>query len=287
MRLALANSDMTGEEYALYSYLYGNGARTLTQAARDFGLPITTLATLLGPLIEAGEIARRPHPTDRRARLLELTEAGRRKLEAAIPDFTVAHQALLGQPGTKRSTTRRCSPRWMPSARRLSAPATCWRRSSAEPGRSRRRRVCKMVRARVMLPMLMVLAACTPAVQPDPTALSTTPQATPLASPSPSATAVATPSAPSAPSFSVQTYRLPPGSGPHDVAPAADGGVWYTAQASGELGWLNPENGRGARDSAGPGAAPHGVIVGPDGAPWITDGGLNAIVRVDPATATR
>jgi virginiamycin B lyase len=29
---------------------------------------------------------------------------------------------------------------------------------------------------------------------------------------------------------------------------------------------------------------PHGVIVGPDGAPWITDGGLNAIVRVDPQT---
>jgi virginiamycin B lyase len=26
------------------------------------------------------------------------------------------------------------------------------------------------------------------------------------------------------------------------------------------------------------------VIVGPDGAPWITDGGLNAIVRVDPAS---
>jgi virginiamycin B lyase len=26
------------------------------------------------------------------------------------------------------------------------------------------------------------------------------------------------------------------------------------------------------------------VIVGPDGAPWITDGGLNAIVRVDPTT---
>src|ERR671910_789324 len=32
-------------------------------------------------------------------------------------------------------------------------------------------------------------------------------------------------------------------------------------------------------------AAPHGVIVGPDGAPWVTDGGLNALVRVDPATA--
>jgi virginiamycin B lyase len=34
----------------------------------------------------------------------------------------------------------------------------------------------------------------------------------------------------------------------------------------------------------GGGSAPHGVIVGPDGAPWLTDGGLNAIVRVDPAT---
>lgn len=97
MRLALAGTDMSGEEYALVSYLYGNGPRTLTQASRDFGLPITTLATLLSPLIEAGEIARLPHPTDGRARLLELTEAGRRKLEAAIPDFTVAYRAFLGQ----------------------------------------------------------------------------------------------------------------------------------------------------------------------------------------------
>ena len=29
---------------------------------------------------------------------------------------------------------------------------------------------------------------------------------------------------------------------------------------------------------------PHGVIIGPDGTPWITDGGLNAIVCVDPLT---
>lgn len=36
----------------------------------------------------------------------------------------------------------------------------------------------------------------------------------------------------------------------------------------------------------GKGSAPHGVIVGPDGAPWITDSGLNAIVKVDPATSS-
>jgi virginiamycin B lyase len=68
------------------------------------------------------------------------------------------------------------------------------------------------------------------------------------------------------------------------VAPAADGGVWYTSQGSGELGYLDPRTGQSRLIKLGDGAAPHGVIVGADGAPWITDGGLNAIVRVDPAT---
>jgi virginiamycin B lyase len=60
--------------------------------------------------------------------------------------------------------------------------------------------------------------------------------------------------------------------------------VWYTAQHSGELGWLDPATGETHHIPLGPGSAPHGVIVGPDGAPWITDSGLNAIVRVDPET---
>ena len=82
----------------------------------------------------------------------------------------------------------------------------------------------------------------------------------------------------------IQSFRVPPGSTPHDVAPAADGGVWYTAQSTGRLGWLHPKTGETREIPLGAGSAPHGVIVGPDGAPWITDGGLNAIVRVDPAT---
>jgi virginiamycin B lyase len=84
--------------------------------------------------------------------------------------------------------------------------------------------------------------------------------------------------------FQVREYPVPAGSHPHDVAPARDGGVWYTAQRSGELGWLDPKTGRTRHVPLGDGSAPHGVIVGPDGAPWITDGGLNAIVRVDPRT---
>lgn len=68
--------------------------------------------------------------------------------------------------------------------------------------------------------------------------------------------------------------------GIHDVAPAPDGGVWFTAQQSGELGWFDPRSGRVELVPLGERSAPHGVIQGPDGAAWITDGGQDAIVRV-------
>jgi streptogramin lyase len=82
----------------------------------------------------------------------------------------------------------------------------------------------------------------------------------------------------------LQEFSVPTGSHPHDVAPAANGIVWYTAQGSGELGQLDTSTNQTHRIALDQGSAPHGVIVGPDGAPWITDGGLNAIVRVDPET---
>lgn len=127
--------------------------------------------------------------------------------------------------------------------------------------------------------------ACGPAAVPTPSALpsaTATPTATGTPAPDPSATAAATPSSAA---FVLQEFAVGSGQHPHDVAPAKDGGVWYTAQLSGELGWLDPKTGATKMTKLGSGSAPHGVIVGPDGAPWITDGGLNAIVRVDPATS--
>ena len=112
-----------------------------------------------------------------------------------------------------------------------------------------------------------------------------------LLGPSPTSplTARPAPSAPAASSsgradFALAEYPVPAGAHPHDVAPARDGGVWYTGQANGTLGHLEPDTGDVREINLGNGSAPHGVIVGPDGAPWITDGGLNAIVRVDPET---
>ena len=82
----------------------------------------------------------------------------------------------------------------------------------------------------------------------------------------------------------VRYFAVPDGDGPHDVAPAPDGTVWYTAQRAGALGRLDPATGKVEHVALGSRSAPHGVIVGPDGAAWVTDSGLNAIVRVDPRT---
>jgi virginiamycin B lyase len=84
--------------------------------------------------------------------------------------------------------------------------------------------------------------------------------------------------------YELEEYELPSGTHPHDVAPAADGGVWYTGQHDGTLGLLDPASGEVSVIPLGPGSSPHGVIVGPQGAPWVTDSGLDAIVTVDPAT---
>ena len=84
--------------------------------------------------------------------------------------------------------------------------------------------------------------------------------------------------------YTLQEYPVPLGTHPHDVAPAPDGTVWYTAQHVSALGQLDPATGETHHIPLGSGSAPHGVIVGPDGAPWVTDSGLNAIVRVDPET---
>jgi virginiamycin B lyase len=83
--------------------------------------------------------------------------------------------------------------------------------------------------------------------------------------------------APAMQSWKLATSRR---TGIHDVAPAPDGGVWFSAQASGHLGWFEPGTGRTELVSLGSGASPHGVIQGPDRSAWLTDGGQNAIVRV-------
>ena len=82
----------------------------------------------------------------------------------------------------------------------------------------------------------------------------------------------------------IESFPVPRGAHPHDVAPAPDGTVWYTAQHQGALGRLDPATGAIEQVPLGEGSRPHGVIVGPDGLAWVTDSGLNAMVSVHPKT---
>lgn len=110
------------------------------------------------------------------------------------------------------------------------------------------------------------------------------PTGTEDASPTPGPTGTAGPTAPPANAYELVEYVLPAGAGPHDVAPAPDGTVWYTGQRNGTLGRLDPSTGQVTQIDLGRGSAPHGVIVDGEGNAWVTDGGRNEIQRVDPAS---
>ncbi|HEX2566966.1 MAG TPA: lyase [Burkholderiales bacterium] len=84
----------------------------------------------------------------------------------------------------------------------------------------------------------------------------------------------------------LQEYPIPRGLFAHDVwaDPAPGGPVYFSAQSGGRLGILDPKSGKVESVALGSGSSPHGVLQGADGAVWLTDGGQNALVRVDPKT---
>jgi virginiamycin B lyase len=82
--------------------------------------------------------------------------------------------------------------------------------------------------------------------------------------------------------FRVKYFPVPEARRSRDVTAAADRNtLWFCCQGNGKLGRLDPRDGSYKLTDLGPGSAPHGVILGPDQAAWVTDGGQNAIVRVD------
>ena len=84
-----------------------------------------------------------------------------------------------------------------------------------------------------------------------------------------------------------------PGARPHDPAVAPDGAVWYTGQANGTLGRLDPATGQArefpleklpAARALPYGVGPHGLIADKDGDIWFTAQLAGYVGRLDPKT---
>jgi DNA-binding MarR family transcriptional regulator len=105
------------------------GPSLVTELGNDLGMLVSTASRLSDRLADAGLITRRVAPANRRATLLELTDAGRNVLHELITTRTQALQAVTNQmsdhdrsallTGTRAfTTTRRNQPNDDPIAER-------------------------------------------------------------------------------------------------------------------------------------------------------------------------
>jgi len=83
------------------------GARPMGQLAEIMALEISTLTRNLRPLEGAGLIAIGRSDTDRRVRIVRLTEAGEARLAAALPHWNRAHAEIVATLGDETAATLR------------------------------------------------------------------------------------------------------------------------------------------------------------------------------------
>jgi MarR family transcriptional regulator for hemolysin len=100
------------------------GEHTQTELARMVGLDKTTMVVTLDELEAAGLAERRPSPTDRRARVIAVTPAGRRKVREAEEIAARVHDDVLSAlPAKERKVFLDALTRLV--AGRLAKPVEC------------------------------------------------------------------------------------------------------------------------------------------------------------------
>lgn len=83
------------------------GPRTQLALAQQLGLDRTVMTYLIDDLQKAGLVERRPDPADRRARRVELTDAGRERLCTLAARLHEAEERLLDRLDPDERTTLR------------------------------------------------------------------------------------------------------------------------------------------------------------------------------------
>ena len=91
---ALRPVGLTNGQFSLLMALNRPEPAAMGRVARLLAMDRTTLTAALKPLERLGLVAIATDPSDRRSRLLGLTEKGREALAAAVPHWRGAHAAL-------------------------------------------------------------------------------------------------------------------------------------------------------------------------------------------------
>ncbi len=102
---AMADCGLRPDEYAAYSVVFEAGSVTMTELARELGMPVTTAADFVRAMRQRSHARRTRHPTDNRAYQLSLTPAGLRAHRKASAAFEQAHEAFVRalSPSTEES----------------------------------------------------------------------------------------------------------------------------------------------------------------------------------------
>lgn len=106
---ALKPFGLTNGQFSLLMSLNRPEPPPMRAVAEVLAMDQTTLTAALKPLERKGYVERRPHPSDRRSRLLALTGEGRAALAAAVPTWKRVHaeiEAGLTDPDQLRSELR-------------------------------------------------------------------------------------------------------------------------------------------------------------------------------------
>jgi len=103
VRDTLAEVDLTHVQFVLLASLawLGRAGATVTQVevARHAGIDRMMTSQVVRGLESRGLLQRPPHPDDRRARALALTEAGRARVAEALPRVEAADAAFFAPAG--------------------------------------------------------------------------------------------------------------------------------------------------------------------------------------------
>ena len=108
-----AGIDLSTTEASVLGHLFHDGAQTPSMVAARAGLTPAAGTSLLDRLEQAGLVARRPHPRDRRSLLVDLTPRGRAAITARFSMFSEdlrhalerADPRLVTDPELRRAVT--------------------------------------------------------------------------------------------------------------------------------------------------------------------------------------